>query len=134
MKEERKFQPGFRFSLIDGFILIAAASGARWAWKFEWWLGAMIAFVVLHFFLFCNVFRITRKSELLWAGIFVLLAGSAIAFEQPAWWAVFVGGLLLSAALIAMETRKPCYHGVAWRRWNPGLEEWWRNQGNGTPR
>ena len=99
-------------------------------WNVEWWLGVLIGFVVLHFFLFCNVFRIARRPELVWAGVFVLLAGLAIVFEMPAWWMVFGGGLLLSAILIALETRKPGYHGVGWRRWNPGLEEWWRKQRN----
>ena len=127
---EARFAPGFRFSFFDGLILIAGAVGSVFGWNVEWWLGVLIGFVVLHFFLFCNVFRIARKPELVWAGVFVLLAGSAIVFEVPVWWMVFAGGLLLSTILIALETRKPGYHGVGWRRWNPGLEEWWRKQRN----
>ena len=132
MMEEDGFQPGLRFSFFDGVILIAGAVGGVWAWRFEWWLGLMIVCVVVHFFLFCNVFRIARVPELIWAGAFVLLAGSAIVFGRPAWWMVFAGGLVVSSILIFRETRKPCYHGVRWRRWNPGLEEWWRQRQAGT--
>jgi hypothetical protein len=128
MVKNAAFQPGFRFSIFDAVILAGGGIGTAMGWSVEWWLGVLVGFVVLHFFLFCNVFRVARGPELVWAGSFVLLAGSAIVFRVPDWWLVFTGGLVLSAFLIYRETRKPGYYGVGWRRFNPNLEEWWRKQ------
>ena len=123
-----KFQPGFRFSVLDAVILIAGGAGTVISWAQDWWRGVLVAFVVLHFFLFCNVFRIARKPELVWAGSVVLLAGSAILFQVLEWWLIFAGALSVSTMLIVRETRKPCYHGLGWRRFNPNLEQWWQEQ------
>ena len=89
------------------------------------WLGVVIAFVVSHFFLFCNVFRIARKPELIWAAVFTALTGSTVVTNKPGWIITFTSSFLVAVVLIYLETRKPHYHGIGWQRINPGLREWW---------
>jgi hypothetical protein len=47
-----------------------------------WWLPGM---VVAHFFLFCNVFRVPRRWELAWAGVFALNTGIWLALGSFDW-------------------------------------------------
>jgi len=124
-----RFQPGFRFSQTDAILLLGGAIGAAFAWREAWWAGFSIIFVVLHFFLFCNVFRIARIPELMWAAVFVLLTASRVFLEKPSFGWVLGFTLLLTIFLIWRGTRKPGYHGIFWKRWNPELRSWWENNG-----
>ena len=47
-----------------------------------WWLPGM---VVIHFFLFCNVFKVPRKLELLWAAVFLINTGVWLAAGSFDW-------------------------------------------------
>ncbi|HEY1066742.1 MAG TPA: hypothetical protein VGE52_11555 [Pirellulales bacterium] len=124
---ERQFEPGFRLSAFDVVILLAGAAATAYFFAIDAWFGAAVAFVVAHFFLFCNVFRISRISELIWAGIFTSLAAGAISHQSPTWPIVFLVSTLATVILIALETRRPSYHGVGWRSLNPQLPEWWKS-------
>lgn len=88
----------------------------------------MIAFVVAHFFLFCNVFRISRPLELVWAAVFVALAGSTVVNEMPGWMVTIMGSLIVTVVVIAIEMCRPSYHGIAWQRMNPRLQQWWETR------
>lgn len=90
-----------------------------------WWLGYIVAIVVAHFFLFCNVVRMSRPLELIWAGVFVLLASATVAFDTPGWLVTTIVALVTTLVLVIVEMRKPSYHGVGWQRINPGLPAWW---------
>ncbi len=85
------------------------------------------------FFVFCNVFRVSRPLELLWAGAFIALAAATIAWGVPGWGATAVGSALVAAAVVAAEMRRPSYHDVGWRRINPGLPSWWEARAARTP-
>lgn len=122
------FSPGFRISLLDALVLIAGICGAFIAGFYVWWAGMVIAFVVGHFFLFCNVFRIARKPELIWAAVFIILVGSTVLTDMPGWTITFTTSFILAVVLIHRETRKLSYHGVLWAKLNPGLREWWEKQ------
>lgn len=63
---------------------------------------------------------------MVWAGVFVILSVVAIITGSPPWPVVFGVSLVLTAWLIRLEMAQPSYHGVGWRRFNPGLEDWWR--------
>ncbi len=66
---------GFRFSLTDALAIFAFMSAAGVLWRLGnllWW---MLAIAAAHFFLFCNVFRIVRRRELVWSGLFILNVG-----------------------------------------------------------
>jgi hypothetical protein len=91
------------------------------------WISLIIALSVAHFFFFCNVFRITRPSELLWAGTFILLMAITYAQELPM--SITLGCIeTLAVILIAREMKKPSYHGIFWKKCNPDLPQWWQRQ------
>lgn len=122
---KRKFQPGFRLSALDIVVLIIGSAASAYAMTFDRWFGIAIAFVVLHFFLFCNVLRMSRPLELIWAGVFAALAVATFSLNllrSPAVFAISAGVTLIVAII---EARKPSYHGVGWQKLNPRLPEWW---------
>jgi hypothetical protein len=122
------FAPGFRLSVSDLVVLIAGSVAALLLAGMVWWWGFVIGFAVGHFFLFCNVVRMARPLELVWAGAFVLLAASTIALGQPGWPLTICLSLALTALVVALQMRKPSYHGLGWQRINPGLPAWWQAQ------
>lgn len=125
MHGNRRFQPGFRLSVTDLVVMVVGASGAFLLSRIDSNLAFVVGFVVVHFFLFCNVFRLSRPPELIWATSFTLSAAATITLSWPGWTTTFVGAAALSALLIAREMGKPHYHGIWWRRLNPTLESWW---------
>jgi hypothetical protein len=122
------FSPGFRFSRLDAIVLFVGLSIAANVAAVHRWPGIGIGFVVAHFFIFCNAVRMERPAELTWAAIFVLLAASTILTGAPTWPVMLAVSFAVAVVLIALETRKPSYHGVFWRHINPGLPQWWHEQ------
>lgn len=122
------FSPGFRLSLFDVLILCAGLIGSIILGTQISWAGMIVGFVVLHFFLFCNVFRMSRPPELLWASAFIGLAGATILIEFPGWIATPIIAIALSSFLIWRETKREDYHGICWKRWNPSLPDWWESR------
>jgi hypothetical protein len=123
----RKFQTGFRLSMLDIVIVVAGAVASGFTMTVDRWFGIAISFVVLHFFLFCNVLRMSRPLELIWAGIFASLAGATIALNFLSWPIVFVILSVVTIIVAIVEMRRPSYHGVAWQKLNPRLPEWWQS-------
>lgn len=119
------FAPGFQLSVLDVVVLVLAVIGTYVLGRYSWWAGLIILFVVGHFFLFCNVFRIARKSELIWAGTFEVLTASTIFWNIPGWIITITSSLLLTTLLVVLEMRKPGYHGIFWQRINPRLHAYW---------
>ena len=124
----RTFSPGFRLSAVDVGILVAGAIGAVALGRLDPWAGVAVAFVVGHFFLFCNVLRMSRPPELVWAVAFAGMAVTAVVFGAVSWPAVFAGSATLTVVLVVIECRRPSYHGVGWRRLNPRLPAWWASR------
>jgi hypothetical protein len=131
------FVPGFRFSVVDGFVLVGGVVGTIVLSIFAWWQGFVLGFVIAHFFLFCNVVRMARPLELLWGGVFVALAGSTIATGTPGWLVTTVVSLSVTVIAVIVQIRNPEYHGVGWKWINPGLPAWWEariaRQAGGQP-
>ena len=125
---ERPFSPGFRLSTIDVIVLIVGAGAATALARVDGWIALAVAFVVAHFFLFCNVLRMSRPLELIWAGTFASLAAATMTIGVPSWWMVFARSLVLTIVLAVIQMRRRSYLGVGWRRLNPDLPEWWRTQ------
>lgn len=124
--KQAAFAPGFRLSKVDVFVLVGGTMGAIVLSMYGWWWGFILAFVLAHFFLFCNIVRIARPLELIWAGVFISLAGTTIAFEMPGWLVTVPVSLFVTVVVVVVEMRKPSYHGVGWQWINPGLPEWWK--------
>jgi hypothetical protein len=120
-----KFAPGFRLSLRDAIVLVFGIGSSIVLGKTFWPASLMIVFAVGHFFLFCNVFRISRRLELIWAGIFVTLSGATILTEFPGWFSTLAISFSATIGVIAFEMKKPSYHGVGWKKINPNLKNWW---------
>jgi hypothetical protein len=121
----KKFSPGFRFSLIDSAVLAAGIALAVIGTKE---IAIISLAAVGHFFLFCNVFRMSRIPELIWAGAFVILSYCTLSMGKPTWMLTVGSAIALAAALIFREMKKPYYHGILWRRVNPDLPEWWKRK------
>lgn len=89
-----------------------------------------MAFVVGHFFLFCNIVRMARPLELVWAIVFTGLAAMTILTGSPSP-AVTAGlSLLVTIVVVMIELRKPSYHGLGWHTINPNLPNWWNQHAN----
>src|SRR5689334_24331900 len=123
---ERKFQPGFRLSALDILVLIIGGLASAYIVTFDQHLATAIAFVVLHFFLICNVLRMSRPLELIWAGMFIALAAAAISLAVPPWPIALALSSIITILLTVIETRRPSYHGVLWQKLNPHLLAWWQ--------
>ncbi|HVU28664.1 MAG TPA: hypothetical protein VHG71_13145 [Verrucomicrobiae bacterium] len=107
--------------LILGVGCLIALRGNYWPASF------VVAFAVGHFFLFCNVFRISRRLELVWTGIFVVLTGGTVLVQFPGWPATFAVSICATVVVIAVEMKKPSYHGIFWKQINPRLRDWWNS-------
>ena len=125
---EPEFQPGFRFSVLDSVVLMVGAVVSVMSWQQTVSVGFVVAFVFGHFFVFCNVFRVSRSLELAWAGLFVAVVASTVVTEIPGWPIAITLSLFATGTIIAIEMRKPSYHGVCWKRINPDLQKWWEEQ------
>lgn len=125
--QQPAFAPGFRFSLTDGIVVVVSIVATVVLSMMTWWWGFIVGFTVLHFYLFCNVFRISRFLELCWSGLYVALAGSTITTDSPGWVITIVASLIATAFVIGIEMKKPSYHGVGWQKINPSLPDWWNS-------
>jgi hypothetical protein len=115
---------GFRLSGWDLVILAGGALAAGAFWREGSPLGWIIATVVGHFFLFCNIFLVWRNLELLWALAFVVNAAAHLTLGSASALSVLLFQLPVSVAVIVWQIRSPWYHGIAARRWNPRLDDY----------
>lgn len=125
---KEQFLPGFRISIVDTLVLAAGTAGSLFLIQESSDAAILVAMPVLHFFLFCNVFRIKRRKELIWAAIFVISAAFFIVYQMFSAALLLVVNFLVAATMIALEMREPDYHGIFWQNINPGLEQWWKNK------
>ena len=123
--KEPIFAPGFRLSSLDIVVIALGTAAAGGLWLLAPSAAFVVAFVVGHFFLFCNVFRVSRGLELTWGALFTVLAGGTVITEIPGWLFSALIALLATVVVVALEMRKPSYHGVFWQMLNPGLRAWW---------
>jgi hypothetical protein len=110
---------GFRFSAVDAGV-IAVGAAATWMLRDALREMALLPGVVLlHFFLFCNVFRVRRSYELVWAATFIVNLLAWQIAGAMSWGRVLAVQLPITLLAIAAEMRSRRYHGVAWRWINP---------------
>lgn len=115
---------GFRFSPLDAAVLVGAVAVTIAGYDATAGFSMLLLFVVLHFFLFCNVFRIRRKPELIWAGTFLTNGLFWILIGQMNVITVSLSQCFVTIFLILREIRLPCYHGVFARTINPRLDDY----------
>ncbi len=115
---------GFRFSFADALVLIVFALAVGILQRQGSGLAWILVIIVAHFFLFCNVFRVVRRREFIWAGIFILNIGLWLLLGSLDWFNVLACQLPVTAGVIAWELRATRYHGVLANRLNPHLAEY----------
>jgi uncharacterized membrane protein (UPF0136 family) len=121
---QRKRTWGFRFSAIDAIALIVFGVAIAVLQRFDSSLSWIVAIVAGHFFLFCNIFRLVRQRELIWAVLFVVNVGSWLFLGQLDWFKVLACQLPVSAGVIAWELKAARYHGLFADRINPALPDY----------
>ena len=97
------------------------------AWQLPPLIGTMgltPIIVLAHFFLFCNVFRVGTKRELIWTAVFLLNCTGWTSLDRFQW--LYVLGIqapvTLGVILSAIYGRD--YHGIGARKINPHLDEY----------
>lgn len=102
---------GFRIMKQDPVAVAACLAFVAWAWPAlgEWSLIA--PFVLGHFFLFCNVFRLARGTELIWAAAFVVNAVVWLELS-PSLLGIVLTQLPVTIAVIGYTLRSPHYRGI----------------------
>ena len=120
----RKRTWGFRFSVIDAVALLIFGTAAFSLYRLDsqlWWLVAIVAG---HFFLFCNIFRVVRRRELIWAFLFVLNVGLWLLLGRLDWFNVLACQWPVSVGVISWELKAARYHGILADRLNPTLRDY----------
>jgi hypothetical protein len=115
---------GFRFSKSDAAVLLIAALATALLAHHDvplWW---MVLLVVGHFFLFCNVFRVRRSYELIWAALLLVNSACWLLQLHDGWLAITLTQLPVTAAVILLELHSPSYHGILSERLNPRLRDY----------
>lgn len=108
---------GFRFSIQDGVIFLGGLIATVVAWPYAGVFSLCVPFLLGHFFLFCNTFRIGGERTLIWAATFILNVFLWI-FTQ-AGIAHLAAQCVITAGLIANCVFGKNYHGFACTRINP---------------
>ncbi len=120
--EVQRREPGFRLNLTDLIFIALLLSLGCGLYLFEMPLGlvALVLYLGLSFFLFCNVFRIGNKLEAWWYPPFVLVAGWGVGWQQlePMWWIILCVLEPWKWLLIAYQIRSGNYVGAGYRLLN----------------
>ena len=114
---------GFRCSKWDILVLLIASVLAFLLYRSGigiWWI---IPAVTGHFFVFCNVFLVWRRWELIWAACFVAIVAWQMAKGELGWWPTLLYVLPVTLTVIVLQMRCRWYHGVWARRLNPRLDD-----------
>lgn len=106
--------PGFRFSVRDGVVISIAVVGSVFLWRTLGAMAMLFPIVVFHFFLFCNVFRVRRSLELIWAAAFVINVTCWSAFGNLNWLAILLVQSPITLLGIGLEMSSSTYHGIGY--------------------
>ena len=111
-----KKEVGFRINFIDIIFIVLIGTASYYLYTI---LGRsenlylLPLYVGFTFFLFCNVFRLRTKDELIWT-LFFLLSSFVTYNLVPAHWVAITLSLssLLQAVLIGFAVRSDGYRGI----------------------
>lgn len=110
---------GFRCSWSDLVVLAACIPLTWWVWRTIGIMAGVIPFAVGHFFLFCNVFRIQRNREIVWAVLAVMQVTAWTLANALDWRWVLVVQTPITIVIIWLEMCGEKYHGICARHINP---------------
>lgn len=115
---------GFRISWLDAVILLLGTVISCWLIHLSFPLAWIVPAALSHFFLFCNVFLVWRRWELLWAAAFVLNVATHLALGSLDWLSPLLFQLPITILVIIGQIRSPWYHGIFAEHLNPRLQEY----------
>lgn len=115
---------GLRFSILDALMLMAGAGLSWWLAEIEFPLWWIVPAALGHFFLFCNVFLVWRRWELLWAAAFILNVATHLALGSLDWLSPLLFQLPITILVIICQIRSPWYHGIFAEHLNPRLKKY----------
>ncbi len=121
-----EFKPGFRLSTRDVVVLLVGIATSIYLHSFYPVASYIILCVIGHFFLFCNLVRVSRIPELIWAVMFIGLVSSYLLVGWLSGIALAIIIIIITSVLVALETKKPSYHGIGWQYINPQLPTWFQ--------
>jgi len=120
---------GFRFSAFDAMAMVLFAAASATVWQISRDLALALPIVLGHFFLFCNVFRIPPRPELIWSAVFLLNCATWWLASKFSWGRVLLLQCPVTAFLILQEMRRSTYHGIFARQVNKdGLDGYLRGE------
>ena len=125
-KPQQNKRYGFRCSVIDALVLIAGAGLSLWLHSIHFPLWWVVPMALGHFFLFCNVFLVWRRWELLWAGFFILNVAAHLALNDTHGGSALLWQSPVTLGVIIWQIRSPWYHGIFAERMNPRLADFLR--------
>ncbi len=103
---------GFRLSPLDLVFLAVGVLAVVLTRGLPDDPSTLIAIVVGHFFLFCNVVRLRRAFELAWAAVFMTLAVIGWGVGIPGWVQPLVFVAPYTVLLVVLEIRSGRYRGA----------------------
>ena len=114
---------GFRMSALDGVVLLLGTILTIWLRNEAFPLWWIVPMALGHFFLFCNVFLVWRRLELVWAAVFVMLISGHLACGHTDWLSPLMMQMPVTLSVLWLQIRSPWYHGIFARQINPLLDE-----------
>lgn len=115
---------GFRLSFVDALVLVTGAVLSGWLAEMDFPLWWIVPAAVGHFFLFCNVFLVWRRWELLWAAAFIFNVAGHFSLETYTATPVLLWQAPATILVIVFQMRSPWYHGIFARQINPRLADY----------
>jgi len=117
---------GFQFSWPDAGVVLVCGIVTVLLWPYLGQMSLLFPIALGHFFLFCNVFRIFRKYEYVWAAVFVLNFSMWLLLGCFSWGLVMVVQTPFTLTLIIFQMRSRWYYGVYARIINKSIETYLR--------
>ncbi|MBL9182708.1 MAG: hypothetical protein JNN17_11240 [Verrucomicrobiaceae bacterium] len=114
---------GFRMSALDGVVLLLGTILTIWLRNEAFPLWWIVPMALGHFFLFCNVFLVWRRLELVWAAVFVILISGHLACGHTDWLSPLMMQMPVTLIVLWLQIRSPWYHGIFARQINPRLDD-----------
>ncbi len=85
--------------------MVVCALVTAWLWGRVGSLSLLPLVVLVHFFLFCNVFRVRTRYELIWAASFVLNAGAWQLMGELGWQSLLGAQIPITLLVFAIRAR-----------------------------
>lgn len=119
---------GFQMSAFDGVVLLLGTILTIWLRNEAFPLWWIVPMALGHFFLFCNVFLVWRRLELVWAAVLVVLISGHLAFGHTDWLSPLMMQMPVTLIVLWLQLRSPWYHGIFARQINPRLDHFLANE------